>query len=275
MHPILFQYGRFQIFSYGALIALGGVLSSLFWLSRREQMGMKREEDVWLLINVILFGGFVGGRVLFLFEYVKPFSPEFWSTLVSLNKGFSVMGAFVGVVGGVYWLSRRLKLQPLRLLDYVCQAAPLWHAFGRLGCFAAGCCFGVPTKLPWGVRFTDPRSMIPPEYLGVPIHPTQLYEAAGNLLIAAGLYFFALRRLERGKLRPGILSACYFLSYGVLRFLNEFVRGDIVPTPYLSLTAAQWFSIGLAVLAAVVYAASTRAAAPRAAGSRAPAKERA
>lgn len=258
MHPVLFEFGRFHIYSYGALIALGGVLSSLFWLSRRRQMGMKKEEDVWLLINVILFGGFIGGRVLFLFEYVRPFSPEFWDTMFSVNRGFSVMGAFVGVTGGVWLLARRLKLQPLRLLDYVCQVAPFWHAFGRLGCFAAGCCFGVPTDRPWGVRFTDPRSMVPSNLLGVPIHPTQLYEAAGNLLIAAGLYVFALRPLEKGKLRPGVLAGWYFLSYGVLRFFEEFYRGDIVPTPFFGLTAAQEFSLGLAALAVAVWIFSAR-----------------
>lgn len=258
MYPILFSFGRFHVFSYGALIALGGVLSSMFWVSRRKQMGMKREEDVWLLINVILFGGFLGGRVLFLLEYVRPWSDEFWATLFSVNRGFSVMGAFVGVAGGVYLLARRLKVEPLRLLDYVCQVAPFWHVFGRLGCFMAGCCFGLPTTMPWGVRFTNESSMIPHELLGTPLHPTQLYEAIGNLIIAAALYFFVLPRLEKGKLRPGVLSACYFISYGALRFANEFFRGDVVPTPLLGLTAAQGFSLGLAALAAAILAVGAR-----------------
>jgi phosphatidylglycerol:prolipoprotein diacylglycerol transferase len=245
MLPVLFSVGPLNIFTYGILIALGGALSARFWWLRSARIGIRREEDFWLLVNVILLGGFAGGRLLYLFEYERPFSPEFWSVAASFNRGFSVMGAFVGVIAGVWWFARRIQAGFLHTMDYVCQAAPFWHFFGRLGCLASGCCFGKPTGAPWGVRFTNPNSMVDPELLGRPIHPTQLYEAFGNLAIAALLYRFVLLPTEKGRLKPGTLCGVYFLSYAFLRFVEEFYRGDTVPLPS-GLTAAQAFCLALA-----------------------------
>lgn len=254
MHPVLIEIGRFRLYTFGVLIAAGGVLSSAFWLARREKMGLKREQDLWLLINAILFGGFIGGRLLYLFEYTRPFGSEFWGTAFSFSQGFSVMGAFIGVAGGVYWASRRLKADFLKVLDYVCQAAPFWHFFGRLGCFAAGCCYGRPPRgnLPWAVTFTDPRSLVAPELLGRALHPAQLYEGFGDLGIAMILYFLVLPRIEDGRLRCGTLAAAYFACYAVLRFATEYFRGDIVFLPFPGLTAAQAFSLALFACAAAM-----------------------
>lgn len=262
MHPILFELGRWRIFTYGVLIALGGVLSSLFWMRRRSAMGLAKDDDVWLLINGVLLGGFLGGRVLFLFEYVAPFSREFWLTAFSFNRGFSVMGAFVGVIGGVWLCCRRLNVPFLRVLDYVCLAAPFWHFFGRLGCYAAGCCFGRPAGggLPWAVAFTDPRSLVPPELLGVPLHPAQLYEGFADLLLSALLYLLVLSRVERGSLPRGSVCVAYLASYAVLRFLTEYYRGDVVGLPILGLTAAQGASILLFLFAAGIAWAIRRGA---------------
>lgn len=253
MHPVIFQLGRFRLFSYGLLIAAGGAVTVRFWLARREKMGLKKDEDLWLLVNAILIGGFVGGRVLFVLEYVRLSGPLFWKALLSVNEGFSVLGAFASVMLGVYLCCRLVKAPFLRVWDYVCVGAPLWHAFGRVGCFLAGCCYGKPAPgLPWAVVFTDPRAMVEPRLLGVPLHPTQLYEAVGNAAIFFGLWKLALPRLEAGRLRPGSLAACYFGAYAVLRFGLEFFRADAVPTPFLGLTAGQELCAALAAAAVIL-----------------------
>ncbi len=264
MLPTLFSLGPLHLYSYGALIAVGGVLSSVFWNSRRAQIGIKKEDEFWLMVNVILIGGFLGGRVLFMFEYVRPFSPEFWDVAFAFNRGFSVMGAFFGVIGAIFWFSRRIHAGFLHVLDYVCVAAPFWHFFGRLGCLAAGCCYGRPTAVPWAVTFTNPNAMIAqeaPALLGVPVHPTQLYEAFGNLAIAAILFFFGLPRKESGLLKPGALTAAYFLFYGALRFVEEFFRGDTVPLGH-GLTAGQGFSLALIAAGLVLGTAAQNSCTP-------------
>jgi phosphatidylglycerol:prolipoprotein diacylglycerol transferase len=211
--------------------------------------GLGNDDDFWLLVNVVLASGFVGGRVLFLFEYTRPFSRYFWETAISPSSGFSVLGAFAAVPLGVWLLCRRRKLDFMRLLDALCVVAPFWHVFGRLGCLLAGCCYGRPTDEPWGIRFTDPASQVPQVWLGVSLHPTQLYEALGNALIAAALYLL-LKRTE--KSRPGLVTAAYFASYGVLRFFEEFYRGDTVPLGFLGLTAGQGLGAGLVAAALVL-----------------------
>ena len=190
---------------------------------------------------------------MFLAEYTRPFSADFWAALVSPSRGFSVMGAFGGVSAGLWWLARRSGVPFLRLLDYVCAAAPLWHAFGRLGCFMAGCCFGRPSTLPWAVTFRDPRSLVDTALVGVPLHPTQLYEALGDLVIAGVLMRWVLPEVERGRRPVGTVAAAYFLAYGVLRFATEFWRGDVLAIPGVGLTAAQGMSALLAAAAIGIY----------------------
>jgi phosphatidylglycerol:prolipoprotein diacylglycerol transferase len=244
MHPVLLQIGTFRIFSYGILIALGGVFSCLIWNSKREKMGLRSEDDFWLLVNAILVGGFLGGRVLFVIEYVPFTAAELWDAAFSLTRGFSVLGAFAGVVGGVWLVARTRRVSFLRLLDYVSLLAPFWHVFGRLGCFMAGCCHGRACGLPWGVSFTDPRALVEEPLRGVPVHPTQLYEAFGDAAIFLLLWKLVLPRLEAGRLGCGTLSGLYFAAYGILRFAVEFFRGDTVPG-LLGLTGGQLLSLAL------------------------------
>lgn len=250
MRPVLFSAGPFVLHGYGAMIVLGGVLSFL-WIRRRgAAAGLRSDDDFWLLVNAIIVGGFVGGRLLYLAEYTRPFSPDFWRTLFSPSRGFSVLGAFAGVPLATALLCRLRGIPFLRLFDAVCVAAPFWHAFGRAGCFLAGCCHGRPADVPWAVVFRDPESMVRREWLGVPLHPAQLYEAGADLLLAAGLYV-VLRRTED---RPaGLVCAAYFGSYGVLRFILERWRGDAVPLP-IGLTAGQAMGLGLVAASAATLA---------------------
>jgi phosphatidylglycerol:prolipoprotein diacylglycerol transferase len=244
VHPLLFAYGPFHLYGYGAMIVLGGVLS-LGWLrARAARAGLKTDDDFWMLVNAILLGGFLGGRLLYLFVYVRPFSPEFWRAAFSGSNGFSVLGAFAGVPLCVWAFCRWRGVPAARLFDHLGVVAPFWHVFGRFGCFLAGCCHGRPTDVPWAVVFRDPRSLVRPEWLGVPLHPAQLYEAFGNALIALLLYRLLLKT-ERS--RPGLVAAAYLAAYGAERFFLEFYRGDTVPFA-LGLTAGQ--ALGLCLIAA-------------------------
>lgn len=251
MKPVLLELGSFRLYGYGAMIVLGGVLSLGFLRRRGRKAGLRGDDDFWILVNVILASGFLGGRLLFLIEYTRWLSRDFWRTLVSPSTGFSVLGAFVCVPAAVWLFCRRRGVPFLRLLDTLCVVAPIWHVFGRFGCLLAGCCYGVPTSAPWAIAFRDPRALVPPAWLGVPLHPTQLYEAVGNALIAAGLYRL-LTRTEGA--RPGLVAAAYFAAYGALRFAEEFYRGDAVPLGLPGLTAGQGLGLGLIAFSAALLA---------------------
>ncbi len=78
MHPILLSLGHFRIYSYGALIALGGVFATIFWLKHWKPMGLKKEDDVWILVNTLIISGFLGGRILYVFQYDPWFGRAFF-----------------------------------------------------------------------------------------------------------------------------------------------------------------------------------------------------
>jgi phosphatidylglycerol:prolipoprotein diacylglycerol transferase len=241
--------GPFHLYGYGAMIVLGGYLASLVLRRHAARVGLKNDDDFWLLINVIFVGGFLGGRILYLFEYTAWFSRDFWATAFSLSRGFSVLGSFLGVPLGVWLFCRARGVKFLGLFDFVCVLAPFWHVFGRFGCLLAGCCHGRPTAASWGLVFRNPAAMVPQEWLGVPLYPTQLFEAAGNALIAFALYRIWLKA---DRNRPGLVAALYFGSYGVLRFFSEFYRGDELPSCVSFLTAGQLMSVGLVAVSAAL-----------------------
>jgi phosphatidylglycerol:prolipoprotein diacylglycerol transferase len=258
MHPVLLRVGFATIYSYGTLIAVGGACAVAFVYSKRRRMGLRTDEQCWLLINLILICCFAGGRLLYVFEYTELFSPRFWDSLISFKYGFALTGSMLATLGGVYWFSRRNKLDFLKLMDYICVAMLFVQGFGRLGCFSAGCCYGRETALPWGVVFSDPTCLIDSSLLGHKVHPTQLYEAGGDLLIGLFLYNVLLRRLQAGRLRSGIVFGTYFVLYSVLRFSVEFVRGDTVPLGGLGITQVQGFELGLFAFALLVLAVAGR-----------------
>ena len=254
MHPVLLKIGFFQLRSYSALIALGGILSFWFLNKRQKEMGLRGSQDFWLLVNVIAGSGFIGARLVYLLLEVPFNSPHFLRILFAVNIGFSIFGFIAAVLVGVYCYSRILKLDFLRLLDYVCVVIPFWQALGRVGCFMRGCCFGLPSLhcLPWAVTFTNPDAAVPREFLGVPLHPAQLYEAVGDTLLAAFLYAIILRRIEKGRLPRGFVCAVYLAGYGILRFVLEWFRGDARPL-FGVITVGQTLAMGLLALSIVFF----------------------
>lgn len=238
MLPVLLELGPFRLYGYGFMIAVGCVLGArLLWLRRRE-MGLRDDESFWALLNVAVLSGFLGGKLMHLLQ--------FGFSRVSVMNGYASYGGFMSVPLAVWGFARWKKIPFLKLADYMFLCAFFWQSFGRMGCFLAGCCYGRPTELPWGIAFTDSRSMVPEEFRGVPLHPTQLYEAVGIMAICAVLYRI-LRATEEGKVAPGLVVAGHFAGYGTLRFLTEFARADGIP---LAAGFTQEQAFGLALIAA-------------------------
>ncbi len=185
-------------------------------------------------------------------------------SLETLQAGGVFYGGLLGALAVAAWYLRKTRLPALVVADAFAPAIALGHAIGRIGCFAAGCCWGTECHLPWAVTFTSmAASQLVGVPLGLPLHPTQLYESAAEFAIFGILYW----RFGRPHGRGDIISL-YLMLYGAARFLVEFFRyheqGNLWGTP---LDASQWISLVLFAVGAAHFAVGKRRA-KRAAGAR-------
>jgi phosphatidylglycerol:prolipoprotein diacylglycerol transferase len=245
--PTLIRIGDFQLATYGIFVA-AGYMAGILWLSaRHKRMGLS-ESQFWGLIYALFFGAVMGGKVLFwLVEWRDLVSGDL-RLIRDFRFGFVFYGGLLGAALMGVWYRRREPFSYLKVADYFSVAIPIGHAIGRLGCFAAGCCAGLPTTLPWGVRFTHPGALVARYLHGVPLHPTQLYETAINLVIAF-VTWRTLTRVQQTKSPVGTAALTYVAAYAAARFLLEFLRGDNRGGFFLYLSPSQWIALACAATA--------------------------
>jgi phosphatidylglycerol:prolipoprotein diacylglycerol transferase len=162
--------------------------------------------------------GIVGARLL----YVASNWSYFWShplEIVHMQQGMAFLGGPIIVVPFVLLYTRWVQLPLAKTLDLFALGLVPGLGITRLGCFANGCCHGQATTCPLGVRFDSPA--VEAGLRGVPVHPTQLYEAAGTVLLAVVLLL-----VWRQRRFPGQVVLLFWMGYAVLRFLIEMIRGD-------------------------------------------------
>jgi len=221
MYPELFSIGNFPVNTYGVLLALAFLAALLVAARLGARDGLPRERlfdlGLWLLLAAI-----VGSKVLLL--VVEPeyrAAPLRLLSLDFLRSGGVFYGGFLGAVLTAYALVRRYGLPWWRTADAFAPGIALGQAIGRQGCFAAGCCWGKPTALPWGVRFSELGHQVTGVPIDTHLHPTQLYES-----FAAFLFFALLIWLHRRKTFDGQIILAYGVLYGATRFIIEFFRDD-------------------------------------------------
>jgi phosphatidylglycerol:prolipoprotein diacylglycerol transferase len=241
MLPVLFRLGPIDITSFGAMVALGALAG--LWVFRRE-LSRAGLPDAALDAAIFgLLGGLIGAKLLYVFEHLDE--STFFSLLLD-RGGMSWFGGFVGGLLAGYWTIRRHGWPMVPVLAAATPALAIGQMLGRIGCFLVGDDYGRPTTLPWGVSF--PRGLPPTD---VPVHPTQLYEAA----FLAVLAWILIRWRRRGVSDLTVLGR-YFVLAGGFRFLLEFVR---VNTRVLGpLTVAHIFSALVVVLGVALLMASRR-----------------
>ena len=204
--------------SYGTLIALG-ILAAWFYATREaKKIGIEKERITDMMLWLIL-AGFVGGKVLFYFEDIDRYVADPGRMFKNFGNGFVFYGSMIFAIPTMWWFFRKHKLPALKMLDIIAVGGALVHAFGRLGCFSAGCCHGVPTDSWLGVTFSNPACRADP--LHTPLHPTQLYSVSMLLVILGVLFVLKKRKQFDGQLFP-----VYLMIYAVGRFIIEFFRGD-------------------------------------------------
>lgn len=248
MYPELFRIWNFPVTTYGIFLAIG-MLLALFVTSRLAARDGLPRERIYDLGLWVLVGGLIGSKLLMLL--IEPGVQVL--TLDFLRSGGVFYGGLLGGFLAVVILVRFYKLPFWKVADAFAPGVALGQAFGRQGCFAAGCCWGKVTDGPLGVHFSD----LGHEYTGVPVvgpdnvelylHPTQLIESF-TMLAVFGLLFW----LHRHKKFDGQILIAYGIIYSIFRFSIEFIRddprGDLLGlTTLTGLSTSQGISLMVAV----------------------------
>ena len=269
MFPRLFDLGPVTVYTYGVLLAASYLLGLKMAMVRAERRGLDAARVLDLGIYIIV-SALVGAKLMLLivdFGYFRQ-NPQELMSLV--RSGGVFYGGLILAVLVAFWYMRRHALPVWSTCDAFAPGIALGHAIGRLGCLMAGCCYGRPTSLPWGITFTDPfaaANVGTP--LGVALHPTQLYEAGAELLIL-GLLLLMERR---GRGFAGRTFWLYMLLYAVSRFIIEYFRGDERGIVLGVLSTSQFISVLIApVSVAMLIWLSRRSNAPTPLATRARAR---
>ena len=247
MIPVLFEIGPFKLHSFGLMMALSFLAATLLAARRFRRMGLDPDRASELGLGAMV-GGVLGAKVYFLLDH--------WSDLVAdpipmifSGSGLTWYGGLLGGIIGTLAVARWRHVPLLWLCDLAAPLLGLSYAIGRFGCFLNGDDYGRPASVPWAISF--PKGTPPTT---TPVHPTQLYEVAGGLLI-----FGLLSRFKDDRLGTGLPFGLYLLMAGGERFLVEFYRTN---EPLAAvLTMAQWISLGM-MTAGAIFVSRARAARP-------------
>jgi phosphatidylglycerol---prolipoprotein diacylglyceryl transferase len=237
MYPELFRIGSFTLYTYGVFLALAFLCAIMLTVRLAARDGLPREKiydlSLWMLLASLL-----GSKVLMLIvePQYRP-DPMHLFTLDFLRSGGVFYGGLIGAILAGYFLMRRYNLPWWKTADACAPGIALGNVLGRQGCFAAGCCWGTPTTLPWGVRFTELGHQITGVPTDVYLHPAQLYESFAMLVVFGVLLWVHKHRRFNGQ-----VILLYVLLYSIVRFANEFVR-DNKRSDVLGLTALTGLSI--------------------------------
>ena len=245
MHPILWETSYFTIHSYGFMISLA-ILFSAFFLLREASKAGYNPDHILEAVIVLGISGLIGSRILYVLLNFGYYSAN-WVQILNLRVGgLSFYGAIIfGLAALIVWCRFR-KLKILELADFFSPYLMFGYAFGRIGCFLNGCCFGKISSLPFALPAASTDNLLR--------HPVQLYAA-----VLALIFFAVILYLKKYAFYDGYVFTLLLLFYGILRFSTGFFRYDAVMI--YGLSPAQIFSLILTLLAAafLVYKRKKRA----------------
>jgi phosphatidylglycerol:prolipoprotein diacylglycerol transferase len=265
VYPELFSLGPITVYTYGVLLAASYLLGLRLAMTRAKRWGLDANRVLDLGIYIII-AALVGAKLLLLIVDRDQFLKNPMELLSLARSGGVFYGGLILAVSVAFWYIARHRMPFWTTCDVFAPGIALGHVTGRLGCLAAGCCFGRPTDLPWGITFTNPLAA---SLVGTPLnmrlHPTQLYEAGAELLILVLL----LTTEKRGRPFAGRTFWAYMLLYAISRYIIEFYRGDPRGTLF-GMSTSQVISLVLAPLslAMLAWLARTNPETPHAQGQR-------
>jgi len=241
MHPILFKTGSFVLGTYGLVVAAGVFLA--IWmgrvLARRENLDPEEVTD-FFVYSVI--AGFVGAKIALIIGDFKEFSERPLQFLIENLRSFGAFyGGFIAAFIVALFYIRKKKLPFWEITDITAVCLALSQGVGRWGCFLAGCCYGSPTAMPWGMVFPYVDTCAD----GTRIHPWPVYESFLDFALFAFLYKFFPKRRFKGE-----VFVLYAIIYACGRGLLEFFRGDAIRGLYFNNTVSLSQILAALILAA-------------------------
>lgn len=273
MFPKLFSIGSFYLPTYGVLVALG-FLAGLWVTVRLARRSGLNPELVTNLAVYTALAGLLGAKILMIaFDWPQfAADPSKIFSLETLQAAGVFQGGLILALITAYYYTKVQKLPLLATADAFAPGVAIGHAIGRLGCFAAGCCWGKECNRFWAVTFHNPEAYaltgVP---LEMPLHPSQLYEFTTEAIL-----FVVLYKLYGKAHPPGRIIGLYLVFSSIARFLIEFTRFHQQGLPFgLPLSITQWIAIGLAVAGLGLLRAKDKTTAGKsAAGPQRPSKVR-
>lgn len=243
----LLTIGPITIYGYGLMIAIGIIAAYLTGEYRAKKHGLEADHVFNYVIWCVL-GGFLGSKILYFITDIKNIIAD-PSRVLDIADGWVVYG---GIIGGIFAAMLYSKIKNLKFLAYFDLLIPsvaLAQGFGRIGCFLAGCCYGMETDSPIGIIFHD--SHYAPN--GVSLMPTQLISSGLDFLHFLVLIWFAKRKKADGQ-----VGAMYLILYSIGRFVLEFFRGDLIRGSVGSLSTSQFISIFTVIAGIVLFVITGR-----------------
>lgn len=250
MFPRLFHIGSFNLPTYGFLVSLGVLVGLLISVRNSEKEGIN-PDTAWNFGIIVVLAGIVGAKILYIINDWGTYSahPGEIFSFSTLQAGGVFSGGLLGAFAAAAWYIRKHRMPALATCDAFAPGLAMGHAIGRVGCFAAGCCWGKPTHHWWGVTFTNPLAA---SLVGTPLNealePTQLFESAAELAI-----FFALMYMLKRKKFDGQVFGAYLFLYGVARFFLEFIRDDPGRGSVGIMTGTQLISVCLVITGGFIW----------------------
>lgn len=231
MHPIFFEIHvpdflkgilpeSITIYSYGFFIACGALAGFIYTAFQAKKQYDTKIETIQMLIILIIIASVVGGKFFIIFENPKLYLTRPAELFKDFNNGFVFYGSLLFAIPTMILYFRKHNLPVLGMLDIMAGTTCIVHAFGRLGCFMAGCCYGTPHDGIFSVTFTDAKCVAEP--LNTPLHPTQLYSSLSIFTILLIILFVKSRKQFDGQ-----LFMLYLMLYAIARSVLEIFRGDL------------------------------------------------
>ena len=249
MYPIITQIGPFTLHTFGVVLAVAILVGSTVLAKETQRLGDPAitDERLQKLIWYIVLAVVGGGRLMHCIVEWDYFSQHPLEIFAVWKGGLVMYGGYLGTFLTVVGFAIKNDIAILRLCDLIAPSAFLGQAIGRWGCFFAGDDYGKPTSAWFGVKFTDPNSLVPPALRGVALHPVQFYMSLKALTISMILFW-----ITRRKKFDGQVTGWCFMLYAVMRSFVELFRGDIDRGFVLGLSTAQFTSVFVFVAGASI-----------------------